>query len=147
MWTKFYIQTRHLSPSKEVLNFFTNDAWNIVFQYQRRAVFLGGVQTIGQTGKQSTRGNVILMIGQWNKRGLYPYIHIFKYAHLIDRDDAEIKAHNHYDTWQYFISLFREAGCAMFGFMLYSRRRSCFFFWNFRDINPNARIRKRSRNT
>ena len=64
---------------------------------------------------------------------IYIYISIYTYIYEIfslDRSRrCRIKAHNHYDTRLYFISLFREAGCAMFGFMLYSRRRSCFSFF------------------
>lgn len=67
--------------------------------------------------KRRTRKNIYIYLYTY-----YTYIYILilymKYFHLIDRDDAESKAHNHYDTRLYFILLFREAGCAMFGFML-----------------------------
>lgn len=81
-----------------------------------------------------------------DERETYIYISIYTYIYEIfslDRSRrCRIKAHNHYDTRLYFISLFREAGCAMFGFMLYSRRRSCFsffFFSNFRSISKTRR--------
>ena len=69
-----------------------------------------------------------------------------KNSHLINiRDDEKSKHTNHYDTRLYLISLFREAGCAMFGFMLYSRRRSCFSsLANFRSLCRNYLKTKRS---
>lgn len=68
-----------------------------------------------------------------------------KYIYSLDRSRrCRIKAHNHYDTRLYFILLFREAGCAMFGFMLYSRRRSCFLS-NHRSKSMNFKKEKRRR--